>query len=113
MPLLIGGSYRADQISLSDAPIGDYFFEVGMTTYEYLSVLVSSTTNVTITVQATNDDVVWHDITTELFGVAALAVDAYIPDHYIAVKNIRFRCTVTNALNKLYIEWLAKKGGGR
>lgn len=113
MPLLIGGSYRADQISLSGAPIGDYFFEVGMTTYEYLSVLVSSTTNVTITVQATNDDVVWHDITLKLFGVAALLAEPYIPNHYLAVKNIRIRCTVTNALNKLDIEWLAKKGGGR
>lgn len=113
MATLVGGSYRADQLSLTDYAIGTYTFDIGFTTYEYFSILISAASNWSVILQATNDDVHWYDVTNTLFGVAAMVPGNYIADTYMSFKNLRLSGTVSNIVNKLDLEYIVKKGGGR
>lgn len=113
MPSFNEGSFAGNQLSLTDVVAGDYRYEWGFTRFEYFSLLVSATSGFTVTLEGTNDDVHWYDVTNELLGVAGVVPGEYFPNRYIPVKNLRIRAVTLAAPNKLDMEWFMKKGGGR
>lgn len=113
MSLMIGGSYKGDQIDVTNVPLDTYHYVFGFTTYEYFTILIGSIAGFTVILEATNDDVNWVDVTNTLFGVANLTAGSFVADTYMSFKDLRITATATNPINKLTVEWMIKKGGGR
>lgn len=113
MAFFTEGSFAGNQIDESDSAAGVYYFYLGFTRFEHLSILVSDATNWTVTLEATNDDSSWYDVTNTLLGAATLAVGVYFPNRVIPCKNLRLVCVAGAPPNKLNIEWFIKKAGGR
>jgi len=111
------GSAKTLTIDILDQPVSTtVYYPFGDVSFDNGSILVSASTNLTFTLEAANDDdeLIWIDVTADLFGVATLAPGNYFFDTNIAVKNMRIASLSAAALpNKGNVYWFMKKNGGR
>lgn len=115
MAQINGGSYVYEAIELGNIPHpSTTYYEFGFTRDEHFSILPQTITNFTVQLEATDDDVHWQDVTSTLFpGFPTITAVPFVADTYMAFKNLRLAVTTTNVVNKLTLQYLIKKGGGR
>lgn len=109
------GSAKTLTINITDQALGTEYFPFGSTYLNNGSIFVTANTGLTFTLEACNDDneLIWRDVTPDLFGVATLAPGNYFFDTTIAAKNLRIAALATVIPNKGNIYWFMTKNGGR
>lgn len=107
-------AYKTGSVTGTNIAAGNNFEYLGFTEFDHFSVLTGTLTNMTVTIEASNDDSNFIDVTSDLFGVASLSSSTeYVADTVMTYKDVRIKYARTNAANAVNFQWMKKKGGGR